>query len=67
MRETETEREQGEGRERERIPSRRCSVSTEPSMGLGHTNREIIKPRAETKSRTLNGLSHPGAPTEHPI
>ena len=37
-RERETEREG----ERERIPSRLCTVSTEPDMKLKLTNREIM-------------------------
>ena len=55
----------GRGRERRgggRIPSRIRAVSVEPNAGLDLTNHEIIT-RAETKSRTLNQLSHPGAQT----
>ena len=57
------ESKQGRGRKRgrERIPSRLRSVSTEPDVGLELTNLEIMT-RAETKSQTLNRLSHPGAP-----
>ena len=51
-------------RERERIPSRLCTVSLEPDVGLEPTNREIM-PGAETRSRILNGLSHPGALKPH--
>ena len=42
--------------------SRLRAVSTEPDAGLEPTNREIhdLGPR-----RTLNRLSHPGAPTPH--
>ena len=42
--------ERGRGREkgRQRIPSRLRAVSTEPSMGLNPTNREIT---TEPKSR----------------
>ena len=54
----------GRGRERGRIPSRLCTVSPEPDAGLEPTNREIMT-WAETKSRTLNRLSHPGAPIKH--
>ena len=56
--------EQGRGREqrRERIPSRLCTVSTQPDTGLGLTTREIMT-WVKTKSRTLNWLSHPGTPT----
>ena len=46
LRERERERVQaGEGqgeRERERIPSRLCTVSTEPDVGLDPTNQEIV-------------------------
>ena len=54
-------------REREReIPGRLHTISTEvssaPNEGLELMNREIMT-RAETKSRMLRGLSHPGAPT----
>ena len=48
-------------RERERIPSRLRVVSTEPDTGLHLMNHEIMS-WAEIKSRTLNRLSHPGAP-----
>ena len=63
MRGREGESKQGRGREREteRIPSRSHAVRTEPDMGLKLTNREIMI-GAEIKSRTLNRLSHPGAP-----
>ena len=63
MRETETALV-GEGkreRGRERIPSRLCTVSTEPTVGLEPTNHEIMT-SAEIKSQTLNHMSHPGAP-----
>ena len=60
-RERERGREQtGEGqrgRNRDRIPSRLQAASREPDMGLELTNREITT-GAETKSRTLNRLSH---------
>ena len=48
-------------RERERIPSRLRAINAEPDAGLRLTNREIMT-WAETKSRTLHRLSHPGAP-----
>ena len=54
----------GEGqreKERQRIPSRFCAVSTEPDVGLEPTNHEITT-WIETKSWTLNQLSHPGTP-----
>ena len=53
----------GRGGERgtERIPSRLDPVSTDPDAELELTNRETTI-RAETKSWTLNQLSHPGAP-----
>ena len=53
----------GVGAEREggRIPSRLHTVSGEPNVGTELTNREIMT-RAKIKSRTLNCLSHPGAP-----
>ena len=57
QREREREREREErGRERrrrERIPSRFCTVSTEPNAGLKPTKREIMT-RAEIKSQMLN-------------
>ena len=52
---------QGE-RERERIPSRVHTVSIEPNVELKPMNHETMT-WAETKSWTLNQLSHPGAPT----
>ena len=48
-------------RERERILSRFRAANTEPNTGLDLTNCEIMT--AEIKSRTLNRLNHPGAPT----
>ena len=48
MRERERERERasmsrgGTDRGRERIPSRLCTVSTEPDVGLKHMNCEIV-------------------------
>ena len=52
------------GRRRERIPSRLSAVSPEPGAGL-----ELTNPRDHdlSKSRTLNRLSHPGAPTIIPL
>ena len=43
-RERERAHKQGRGRERERerIPSRLCTVSTEPDVGLGPIKREIM-------------------------
>ena len=63
-RERERENKQGRGRERERdrIPSRFCSASTEPNVGLELTNCDEIMTWAEVKSRMLDRLSHPGAP-----
>ena len=64
-RERERERhEQGRGRERRKgkSPRRLHAVSTEPDVGLNHTNREITT-RAKIKSQMLNRLSHPGALT----
>ena len=62
MRERERKREEGgTEREGERIPSRLCTASPEPDAGPEPTNRKIMT-RAETKSWTLNQLSHPGAP-----
>ena len=58
-REKERERE-GEGqreRDRERIPSRLCTVSTEPNAGLKLTNIEIMT-WAKTKSQMLSQLNH---------
>ena len=51
----------GVGAGGERIPSRLCTVSTEPNVGLGLMNYGILT-RAEIKSGTLNLLSHPGVP-----
>ena len=45
----------------ERIPSRLRTDSEEPDKGLAPTDQ--IMTWAETK--TLNGLSHPGAPGSH--
>ena len=42
------------------MPSRFHTISTESSAGLEPTNHEVTT-RAETQSRTLNQLSHPGA------
>ena len=44
---------------RQRTPSRLLTVSTEPTMGLDLTKREIMT-WAEIKSQTLKWLSHPG-------
>ena len=43
------------GRERERIPSRLCTVSTKPDMGLKPMNCEIMT-WAQLKSQMLNQL-----------
>ena len=58
-RETERERDRERGRERESQAG--SMLSAEPNAGLDPTNREIMT-RAEIKSRTLNGLSHPASP-----
>ena len=56
------ERERGGAEKgRERIPSRLCTVSTEPTEGLDLTNVENMT-CAQIKSWTLNQLSYPGAP-----
>ena len=47
------EREGERERERERIPSRLCTVSTEPEVGLELTNGELMT-QAETKSGMFN-------------
>ena len=47
---------------RERIPSRVCTVSTEPDVGLKFMNPEIMT-WAKTKSQRINWLSHPYTPT----
>ena len=62
-RERVSKHKQGRGRDRgrERIPSRLCTVSTEPDVGLKPMNCEIMT-WAETKSRPPNRLSHPRAP-----
>ena len=59
----ETQSEQGRGRERgtEKIASRLCTVGTEPEVELKLTDCKI-ETQAETKSQTLNRLSHPGTP-----
>ena len=59
-RERESKGERQRRRVRERIPSRFHTISTESSAGLEPTNHEVTT-RAETQSRTLNQLSHPGA------
>ena len=56
----------GRGREREgdtesEAGFRLQAVSTEPDAGLELINCEIMT-RAQTKSQTLNLLSHPGTP-----
>ena len=48
-------------RETQRIPSRLCTVSAEPNVGLHLTNCEIMT-GSEIKSQSFNRLSHPGAP-----
>ena len=58
LRETETAQVGEE--QRERIPSRLCTVSTEPNARFETTNCEILT-RAEIR-RTLTQLSHPGTP-----
>ena len=61
LRETVHVDEQGRGRERERErESPRQAPRTEANTELDSTNRDVT--RAETKSQTLNCLSHPGAP-----
>ena len=59
--ESETECEWGKGRERgrHRIRSSLQALDTEPDVGLELMNCEIMTMR---QSRTLNRLSHPGAP-----
>ena len=52
--------------ERERIPSRLCTVSMKPDVGLEPTNYEIMT-RTKIKSWMLNRLSHPGAPASSPF
>ena len=52
------------GAERERIPSRLCTISSEPYVGLELMNRGIIT-RAEIGSGMRNRLSHPGASRGH--
>ena len=60
-RERVSEHKLGRGREkRKSFRSRMHPVSTEPPAGLKLTNLEIMT-CAETKSRMLNQLSHPGA------
>ena len=58
------EREEAWGKEGQRERGRGTipnTVSAEPSVGLKLTNREIMT-CAETKSWTVNWLSHPGTP-----
>ena len=50
-----------EQREKERIPSRLCTVSSEPNAGLDPMDHENMA-WAEIKSQMLNWLSHPSAP-----
>ena len=45
----------------EYIPSRIYAVGAEPNVRLSRTKCEIVS-QSETKSQTLNPLSHPGAP-----
>ena len=52
--------------ERETIPSRLCTVSTEPHMGLDPMNYEIMT-WAEIKTLKLKQLSHPGAPLPYNV
>ena len=61
MKERERESELEGVAQKKRIPSRLCTVSTEPNTGLELPNSEIMT-RAEIKSTTLNRLSHPSAP-----
>ena len=51
----------GAENERERVPSRFCTVSEEPEVGLSLMNHEIMT-WARIKNWMLNQLSHPGAP-----
>ena len=53
-------------RRRTRIPSRLYAVSMEPDMGP-HLMKHEIMTWAEIKNRTLNALSHPGAPLPVPF
>ena len=53
MRERERESMGGAERETERIPSRLCTVSAKPNMGLKLTNHEIMT-CAKTKGQTLS-------------
>ena len=46
---------------RKRLPSRLHIVTAEPDLRLELINHETMT-WAKIKSRTLNGLSHPGAP-----
>ena len=55
-------RTETEGDTESKAGSRLRAASTEPEVGPKPMNREIVT-WAETKSRTLNWLSHPGAPT----
>ena len=48
---------------RARIPSRLCTASAQPYVGLKLMNHEIMT-WAKTKSSTLNWLSHPGTPAK---
>ena len=54
----EKESKRGRDRGRQRIPCRLCTISTEPGAGLKSTNHELVT-QAETKTQTLNRLSHP--------
>ena len=57
----EGDRQRDREKRRERIPSRFCTVSVEPDMGLKLTNHEPMT-WAEIKGRRLNWLTHLGAP-----
>ena len=58
------ERERQTERERRRIPSRVYAIRTELDTGLDLMNLEIMT-WVETKSRTLNWLSHPCIPEKY--
>ena len=64
LRESESKHGRGRERGRERIPSRLCTVSSEPDVGLKLINYEIMI-WAEIKSQMLNQLSHPGTPLRY--
>ena len=59
--ERESKQRRGRERGRERIPSKFCTISSEPDSGLEFTNYEIMMSR----SLMLNRPRHPDVPIRH--